>query len=88
MEVLAGGKKCRFFQTSALLIGVLVGCGSAVSTLQHAYEVGVRMASFIFIVDFLHELVALLGLDSEQDGVDLGLHPIIALLRLRRADVQ
>ena len=56
--------------------------------LQHADEARVRVAAFIFIVDILQELVALLGFDSEQYRVDLGFHPIVALLGLRRAHVQ
>src|SRR5215207_6719820 len=62
--------------------------GSAMSALQHPYKAGVRMTPFILVVYILQEVVAFLRLHSKQYGIDLGLDPVVALLGLRRADVQ
>ena len=48
----------------------------------------VRVAASIVAIDLGDQTVGLLATDRSQDGVELGLDPIIALFGLRRTDME
>jgi hypothetical protein len=60
----------------------------ALSLLKQANEACIGMTPLIFAVDLIEQAISLLGVDCQQNRVDLGFHAVVALLGLGRSHMQ
>jgi hypothetical protein len=62
--------------------------GAILAPFKQPEEARVDVAALEFVVDVLEDALSFSGLQGKKDGVDFGLHPVIALLGLGRADMK